>query len=635
MIKDIIDANKSINATEIKLKQLKELFPGAFYGDSVDLEYIKNQLKDVKTTKEGYELNFLGKSYAKLLAALDSETVIIPDLSHNQKEENKNSKNLYITADNLEALKHLLKSYWRKVKMIYIDPPYNTGSDGFVYNDRFNFTKKDLLDKLGFDDEQADHVLEMIHSSSSSHSAWLTFMYPRLYLAKQLLTEDGIIFISIDENEQANLQLLCADIFGDKSSEVLIWRKNGKQGNTKNIQRFKNTHEYIVAVFMNKSETSIGKTKLLPNWKGTKTNPDNDPRGPWESGVISRMEEESRPESDNYYSISLPSGRILTREFYVSKKEFNSLIQQNKIYFPKDGDGIPRLKIFQNEEQEYYFDSIIDEMGTFTDARAEIELIFGDKDVFDTPKPVKILKELIRATTSKSDIIMDFFAGSSTTAHSMLELNSEDGGDRKFILVQLKELTPEKSTARAMGYQTIDELGRERINRAAKLIQNTLSEKINRAGLITDGLIDPTSIDFGFKHFEVKVIENNQLTKLESFNPEVLLIDRGILDEFGVQTILTTWMNLDGYGLSRDWKELRLADYMAYQIDGTIYLLNPDVSNKAVKALLEKYEDDHFVCNKIVMFGYSFTMSEIQSIKDNLKQVEGIRHITLDIIVRY
>ena len=302
------------------------------------------------------------------------------------------------------------------------------------------------------------------------HSSWCSMMYSRLKVARNLLSDDGVIFISIDEHELVNLQKILFEIFGEDNSDILVWRKNGKQGNTKKINRFKTTHEYIVVAYKNKQNTFIGKVKLLPNWKGKKTNADNDPRGNWESGVISRDEENSKQNSQNYYSLTLPSGRIITREFYISKEELNQLMKENRIYFPKDGDGVPRLKIFENEEQEYYFDSIIDEMGTFTTAKEEIKKIFNDEEIFDTPKPLKILQEISRTSSNKDSIILDFFSGSATTAHAVMQLNAEDGGNRKFIMVQLPEVCDEKSEAFKAGYKNICEIGKERIRRAGKKI---------------------------------------------------------------------------------------------------------------------------------------------------------------------
>ena len=219
MIKDISAANESITPNAKELSVLREHFPACFAADgSFDIERFKEYLTDkVAVTNEGYELRFLGKNYARLLASLDTTTVIVPDEEHNSKPENVNSQNIYISGDNLDGLKHLLKSYSKKVKCIYIDPPYNTGSDGFVYNDSFQFTAEELADKLSISEEQAKRILDLTKRGSASHSAWLMFMYPRLLLARDLLTDDGVIFISIDDNEQSNLSLLCNDIFGEEN----------------------------------------------------------------------------------------------------------------------------------------------------------------------------------------------------------------------------------------------------------------------------------------------------------------------------------------------------------------------------------------------------------------------------------
>lgn len=228
MIKDTWDKNENASANKKEITVLKEHFPACFKENgSFDLERFKEYLSvDINVVNEGYELKFLGKNYARLLVTLETETVIVPNEEHNQKEENKDSENIYITGDNLDGLKHLLKSYAGKVKCIYIDPPYNTGSDGFVYNDNFNFTIEELTEKLSIGEEQAQRILDLTKRGSASHSAWLMFMYPRLQLARDLLSDNGVIFISIDENEQANLKLLCDDIFGEENFATdMVWRK--------------------------------------------------------------------------------------------------------------------------------------------------------------------------------------------------------------------------------------------------------------------------------------------------------------------------------------------------------------------------------------------------------------------------
>ena len=337
--------------------------------------------------------------------------------------------NFLIEGDNLAALKLLEKTHKGKIDVIYIDPPYNRGTTA----------NKDFM----YDDCYIDDTDEY------KHSKWISFISKRLEIAKKLLSQDGIMFISIDEHEVENLKLLCNELFGEKNTEFLIWRKNGKQGNTKKILRFKNTHEYIIACYMNREEKHLGKCKLFPNWKNEYPNSDNDPRGSYKAGNISLMEEKSDPESPNFYTITTPTGKQYTREWFISKKEFERLDNDKvensdgkllgRIYYPNNGDGVPALKIFKSEEQYYYFDSIIDEMGTFTDAKNELIPLFNNRDAFDTPKPVKLIQEIIRISqpdlkNTQSSTILDFFAGSGTTGHAVMKLNAEDGGNRKFIL---------------------------------------------------------------------------------------------------------------------------------------------------------------------------------------------------------
>ena len=251
MIKDIIDANNNVTVGAKEIEILKEHFPACFRNGSFDIERLKEYLKDkIHVTEEGYELRFLGKNYARLLASLDTTTVIVPDTEHNNLPENKDSKNIYISGDNLDALKHLLKSYAGSIKCIYIDPPYNTGSDDFVYTDSFNFTIEELASKLSISEEQASRVLDLTRRGSATHSAWLMFMLPRLLLARDLLSKDGVIFISIDENEHANLRLLCEEIFGEENSAGEIVWKNSSKNDEDYISM---QHEYILCFVKNKT----------------------------------------------------------------------------------------------------------------------------------------------------------------------------------------------------------------------------------------------------------------------------------------------------------------------------------------------------------------------------------------------
>lgn len=627
MIKNVIENNKNVDINSNKIQQLKDLFPNCFNANGeFDISTFEEELKkNTSIVKEGYGLNFLGKNYAKYVASLDTETILLPDDENNSKDENKNSKNIYISGDNIDVLKHLVRSYSGQIKCIYIDPPYNTGSDGFVYNDKFNLSIEKLVEVLDINEDEAKRINSMTNTKSNSHSAWLTFMYPRLYLAKQLLKDDGVMLISIDENEDYNLKSLCTSLFGDENVDSIIWQKTDSQvdrnTNSKIINRFKSEHESIIICYKNKEMTVFNKIYKLPDWKNEQKNVDNDSRGPWMSGIIS-YEEGHKNEDKNslyYYEITTPSGKKIKRHWFYLKEEMEKLIEDDRISFPKNGDGIPRLKIFQNEEKEYYMGSILRGFGTSSSAKDELEEYFNDRTIFDTPKPTKLLKELVRATTRNGDIVLDFFAGSSSTADSIMQLCA-DNLEIKYIMVQLPELCDTKSEAYKNGYKTIDEIGQERIRRAAKKIK----EETN------------ANIDYGFKHYIIKDVNTNTLDKLEKFEPNYVISDGSILDEFGINAVLTTWMNEDGYGLTDKYEKLELEDYTAYKCQNTIYLLNWNISDLFIKALIEKYEkEENFDCNRIVMFGYSFTLNEIQTLKDNLQQVKNIKGINVEVITRY
>lgn len=330
-------------------------------------------------------------------------------------EDGTIKENLIIKGNNLLALHSLKKQFTGKIKLIYIDPPYNTGNDGFKYNDNFN------------------------------HSTWLTFMKNRLEVAKELLRDDGVIFVQCDDNEQAYLKVLMDEVFGRENSESVIWKKidpkYDKNTNAKIVKRTKRIHEYIHIGFKNKNSTEFGKIKKLPNWKNEYNNIDNDPRGNYKQGIISFEEGHKKEDktSEYYYTITLPSGREMTRHFFVLKDEFEELLKDNRIYFPKNGDGVPALKIFENEKKDFFFETILEGVGSLNSAKKEIAELYNCKEdeiPFDTPKPALLLQEIFRAVTNKDDIVLDFHAGSGTTAHAILELNKEDDGNRKFIMIE-------------------------------------------------------------------------------------------------------------------------------------------------------------------------------------------------------
>ncbi|OGI57997.1 hypothetical protein A3C60_02280 [Candidatus Nomurabacteria bacterium RIFCSPHIGHO2_02_FULL_37_45] len=381
------------------------------------------------------------------------------------------SENLIIEGDNLLALKSLLPKYQGKIKCIYIDPPYNTGNEGWIYNDKVNspLIKEWLGETVGVDD-------------LTRHDKWLCMMTPRLKLLYELLDEKGIIFISIDDNEVHHLKELMEEIFGENNIDICVWKKidpkYDKNVNAKIITRTKRVHEFIIIGYKNKKNTIFEKIKKLPNWLNKYTNPDNDKRGPYKQGILSFEEghEKEKKDSEYYYSIKTPSGRKITRHFFFTKDEFEAFVEDDRVYFPKNGAGIPALKIFENEEKDFYFETILEGVGSLNSAKKELAEIFHivEEDVFDTPKPTKLIKEIIRATASKDSIILDSFAGTGTTAQAVLELNKEDGkeGKRKFILVQLPEKINKETPAYRAGFKYVHEITKERVSKFIKKDKN-------------------------------------------------------------------------------------------------------------------------------------------------------------------
>lgn len=668
MIKDILNANENITAGTTAVNKLKAVLPQCFDKDgNLYFDKLKELLRDeVSFADENYGLNFLGKSYARLLQAMETDTVITPDEEHNKQPQNADSENIYITGDNLDALKHLLKSYENKIKCIYIDPPYNTGSDGFVYNDRFTFTKETLAQKLSISEETAERILELTNSGSASHSAWLTFMYPRLLLARDLLTEDGVIFISIDDNEQANLKLLCDDVFGEQNFiDCITW--NTRVPKNDNIG-LGNIHQYILVYVKDKNANrkffikkdglnevfefidklkrknlpiSVAEEKLKNFYdkKGydrgiTLYNSLDENYEPW--GKINM----SWPNSDTFgekYDIIHPITNKVTKKpergWRWSKDTFEEHLNYEKIIKLHDGSYICGDIWFANDENtqpssvKYLKDVKNMLLRTIislkSDGGNDLEILFGKKSYFSNPKPIKLIELLLESTKEENCYIVDFFSGSATTAHAVMQLNAEDGGNRKFILVQLPEATKEGSEARLAGYETIDQIGRERIKRAAAKIKKEYPD---------------TTADLGFKHFKLNQLNNTQLSQIETFSPELNLVGSDdLLKNFGTPTVLTTWLNRDGYGLNPSVKVENLANYTAYICGTHIYLLENNFDTQALMELCRRYEEDENFAKitNIIVFGYSFSYTDLQALQDNIKKFSVTRNSRINVEIRY
>ena len=621
MIKEQLENNENIKPNTKLLNQLKENFPEYFDKDNnFDIDKFKNALKsdEINITKEGYELNFLGKSYSRFQTSTETETIVSPLTAHNNKDENKNSENLYIIGDNLDALKHLLKSYSRKVKCIYIDPPYNTGSDGFVYPDNFKFDSATLSNKMGIDEEEAKRIIDM--RGKSTHSAWLTFMYPRLVLARELLSDDGVIFISIDDNEQSNLKLICDEIFGEENFICnLIWNNKYTVSNDTDISY---QHENILCY---SKVRYLSNLNLLPRTEKQNKdykNRDNDLKGPWKATPI-----HARSGSENgIYTITFSNGITWRapqgRYPRYSKEKLLSLYNNNELYFNKNG-GVDK-KTYLSEVRNGITCGTFwgyEEVGHSHSNNEELAALLN-KGMFSDPKGTKLLNKILLIGTNSNSLILDFFSGSATTAHAVMKLNAEDGGNRKYILVQLPEEIEESKPAFKAGYKTIDEIGRERIKRAAQKIK----EETN------------ADIDYGFKVVKLENIQEDTLDRLESFDPNVLVSDDYVNDfsnedSSGLETILTTWLNQDGYGLHAKWQDFKLVNYIAHRYSNSLYIVNEGIESSDISRLIEMIENNELNISRIVIYTYSLPFTIINELKTNIKNLRNNK--TVDIIERY
>ena len=616
--------NADAAAGQKELEVLKKYFPQCFHTDGeFDIESFKAALPNGTTiTDETSGFNWLGKNYARMLTNMDTTTLIRPDEGHNAKAENKDSQNVYISGDNLDALQHLVKSYSGKVKVIYIDPPYNTGSDGFVYNDKFNFTAEELAKRLDVSPERAERILSMTRRGSASHAAWLTFMLPRLSFARDLLTDDGVIFISIDDNEQANLKRLCDEVFGEECFIAdIIWKHTQQSKNDE--PHFSRHYNYTLCYCKDFDKVHDFHTDRTEDDNKNYSNPDNDPKGLWRSGDV---------RSPSYrktlcYDIKAPNGTIIKAPdngWRWSEDTLKKKISTGEIKFKDDNSGIIR-KIYLCEQGGRTPENLWEnnKYGSTRQAASEIKELFDGKQVFETPKPINLVKGILEIAAPKECIVADFFGGSSTTAHAVMKKNSEDGGNRKFILVQLQEECKPDSEAAKAGYKSIDEIGMERIKRAAKKIHD---ENPLFAG------------DLGFKHYTLEEPKEDALLLMEQFDPSKNIISPLEVKDFGLETVLRTWLVADGYGLTEDAEEVMLGKYKAYWKGDHLYMINTDhdFDESSIAALMDKYNGEPFSPHNIVIFGYSFGFTHREELQKNLRTLkEGNKTLTVNIDVRY
>jgi len=493
---------KSLDITEEKLNRLKEIIPEAFTENKIDWEKLKAALgDDIEFKNERYVLNWAGKSDAFRALQSPSTATLVPC-----KEESVNfgkTENIFIEGENLEVLKVLQKSYFGKIKMIYIDPPYNTGNDNFIYPDKFAESREEYLSRIGDKDETGFMTREGLFRKNSKdsghyHSNWLSMMYPRLFLARNLLRDDGVIFVSIDDNEVHNLRLLMNEVFGEENFLAnIVWQRAYAPINLKKY--FSEMHDYILTYSKNMTNFKLNLLPRTEEQNKDYKNPDNDPRGPWKVGNLSVGPVNEK----QVYEIITPSGRrVMPPKGYCwryTKERFEDLRKDNRIWFGENGGNVPTPKIFLSEVKDGITPTTWwshKEAGHNQDSLRELRNLFNEA-VFDNPKPVKLLKRIINLGMRSEDLVLDFFAGSCTTAHAVLALNKEDNGNRKFIMVQLPEKCDENSEAYKAGYKTIAEIGKERIRRVIKKIKGEQESQLDLYG-------NSDKQDLGFKVFKLR-----------------------------------------------------------------------------------------------------------------------------------
>ena len=634
MIRNILEENDNVQPNDRTMEVLHREFPQCFNAEGkFDMVALQELLQDkVDLVKEGSGFNFLGKNYASLLSSMDTTTVLVPDTEHNEKPENKDSQNVYISGDNLDALKHLVKSYSGKVKCIYIDPPYNTGSDGFVYNDKFKFTAEELEEKLSISEEQAQRIFAMTTRGAASHAAWLTFMMPRLQYAKDLLSDDGVIFISIDDNEQANLKLLCDYVFGEENFAATIpWRKR----TAKSDVPFGVSQDYEWILVYARTESFLAGI----DGKGRKYYETPDfPERLWRvHDMTTQRTAVERPNSD-FTMVNPKNGEEFEVNpqavWRITKDGFPDYYKEGRIVFPGDYDFLriskPVLRYWKEDDmkkagerfgQYTLSTNLPSDIGMSQDGTKDFDNLFGAK-LFGYPKPVKLIKYLIDAAVVKDSkepqIILDFFSGSATTAQAVLELNEIDEGyGLQYILVQWQEAVKEGGDAEAAGYETIDQIGMERIKRAAK--------KIKEQNPLFAG-------DLGFKHYTLEEPDENTIDQMLKFE-DTQIFGKNLLDKFGKDTVLFTYGMRDGYGLTPKFEAIKFGNYTAYLCGKHLYMLDSDFNvEEDLTDLVDTYNKDHsFPADNVVIFGYSFNFSQTDAIKKNLGAITDRNRINVDI----
>jgi len=586
---------QTTNVVDENIKRIGELFPNCLTERlneegkpevAIDFDQLRQELsKDiVEGPEERYQFTWPDKRNAIRLANAPTTDTLRPC-----REESVNfdtTQNLYIEGDNLQVLKLLRENYLGKVKMIYIDPPYNTGND-FVYNDDFVQSAGDYIHNSGQEDEEGNRLVTNTESNGRFHTDWLNMIYPRLKVAKDLLSEDGVIFISIDDNEVANLIKVCNEVIGQSNFITdIIWEKRYTRNNDAKLMSTVIDH----ILCYRKSDKLIKlREPRTDKQNSIYSNPDNDPRGEWTSVLFtSQRTKEERPNLT--YQITNPfTGKVIehpTNAWKYSKQQYEELAADNRLYWGKDGgNNYPRLKRFLSELDEgivpinlwYYKDT-----ATLDEGTKLVDSILG-KDVFDYPKPIQIIQRMLKLMGGNDYTVLDFFSGSATTAHAVMQLNAEDGGNRKFIMVQLPEATDEKSEAYKAGYKNICEIGKERIRRAGKKIK-------------ADSPLTTQDLDTGFR---VLKLDSSNMTDVyytpEEFSEQMLFENNIKGDRTEEDLLFQTMIDL-GIELSAKIERSEIAGKTVWNVsDGYLLACFDEEVNETAITEIAKQHPYYFV----------------------------------------
>ena len=578
-----------------RLEDLKKMFPEFFTEGKLDVPKLRELLGEgIEEEKERYRFTWAGRRDAIQLLQTPTRATLVP--CQEESVEFNTTGNLFIEGDNLEVLKLLYKPYFGKVKAIYIDPPYNTGGD-FVYCDNYKDPLSSYLQMTGQKDAEGNSITNNVDKSGRYHSGWLSMMYPRLFLARQLLQDDGIIFVSMDDHEIYNLRMLMNEIFGEENMlQQIVWQRHGGGGN--NAKHFALDHEYILAYAKNKESIGLLRLPLTDEQKAEYTLVDkwHSTLGPHKTRSFLRMRPND-PRPGEQYEIELPDGTKIFDEWKWEEPRFLKAKAQDKIHFRKDRNGkwSVEYKMYLHTSKRVPR-SLLTKEERNSDGKKQLSDVLGVADVLNNPKPVGLIKHLLQLSTDPDSLVVDFFAGSCTTAQAVLELNREDGGNRRFIMVQFPELTPENSIARKSGYKTISDIGKARIQGILTSMQKD------------NGFIDSEDEDLGVKTFKLSESNYRLWSGVSEDAPESyaeqmrIFSDNPLMEDWVPENVIYEVALKEGYRLDSLIEQVKDVErntiFRVVSADQTqvFYICLDDALSQDDIDTLELTNDDLFVC---------------------------------------